>query len=295
MGLYCDCIGLVLSRWLIAGTAILGFALSTGCTHVAMPEGNGASPVVLTLSPYVGRLRTVTVTVNGEPLTLLFDTGGGQTLVTPLVAQRVGCRDDGVSTGFRMSGERVRFRQCGRAELALGDVTRELPSLAVFDLNAMLPAELPHLDGLLALDALAEIPFTLELGANRLTLESASSLRARIADAASVDMRVATGVDGGSAIVFLSARAPSGQNLWLELDSGNLATVLLAEHVRVDADNSAVAAGDVRLTLGTIATAPLAYEKRELILDGALNAEFLERYAVTIDLRNRRAWIAGRQ
>jgi len=292
MGHQRDGIGLVLGCWLSAGMAILGFAMSAGCTRVAVREGQRASPEVLTLTPYVGRLRTLTVTVNGERLTLLFDTGGGQTLVTPPVAERLGCRADGVSTGFRMSGERVTFRQCGRVELALGEVTRELSSLAVFDLNALLPAELPRLDGLLALDALAEIPFTLELGADRLTLESAKSLRARIAQATPVDMRVATGVDGGSVVVFMNVRVPSGQSLWLELDSGNLARVQLATHVRVDAGSSAAAAGEVPLTLGRITTAPLAYERRELIVDGALNAEFLERYAVTIDLAQRRAWIA---
>jgi hypothetical protein len=290
-----DRIELVVSGWLSAVTAVLGFAALAGCAETAAREGRLASPVILTLSPYTGRLRTVTVTVNGERLTLLFDTGGGQTLVSPPVADRIGRRCDGVSTGFRMSGERVTFRQCGRVELGLGEVTHELSSLAVFDLNALLPAELPRLDGLLALDALTNIPFTLELGANRLTLETASSLRARIADATPVDMRVATGVDGGSASVFLSARAPSGQNLWLELDSGNLAAVLLATHVRVDAGTSAATAGEVPLTLGRITTAPLAYERRELILDGALNAEFLERYAVTIDMVQRRAWITVRR
>jgi len=288
-----DRIELVVSGWLSAVTAVLGFAALAGCAETAAREGRLASPVILTLSPYTGRLRTVTVTVNGERLTLLFDTGGGQTLVSPPVADRIGRRCDGVSTGFRMSGERVTFRQCGRVELGLGEVTHELSSLAVFDLNALLPAELPRLDGLLALDALTNIPFTLELGANRLTLETASSLRARIADATPVDMRVATGVDGGSASVFLSARAPSGQNLWLELDSGNLAAVLLATHVRVDAGTGATMAGHVPLTLGKITTAPLAYERRELILDGALNAEFLEHYAVTIDMVQGRTWIAA--
>jgi len=59
-------------------------------------------------------------------------------------------------------------------------------------------------------------------------------------------MRVATGVDGVSAIVFLGVRSSSGQNLWLELDSGNLANVLLATHVPVDSGTSAAASGDVR-------------------------------------------------
>jgi hypothetical protein len=67
-----------------------------------------------------------------------------------------------------------------------------LPSLAVFDLNALLPAGLPRLDGLLALDAPTGTPFT------------------------------------------------------LELDSGNLANVLLATHVRVDSGTSAAASGDLR-------------------------------------------------
>lgn len=126
---------------------------------------------------------------------------------------------------FRMSGERVAFRLCGPVQLGLGEITHELPSLGVFDLNALLPSELPRLDGLLALDALAETPFT------------------------------------------------------LELDSGNLAKVLLASHVRVDSSAGADEADEVTLTLGTITTAPFAFERRELIVDGALNAEFLERYA----------------
>ena len=119
-------------------------------------------------------------TVSGERLALLFDTGGGQALVTPPVAERIGCRADGVSAGSRMSGERVTFGQCGRAEFGLCDATYVLPSLAVFDLNALLPAGLPRLDGLLALEAPKGPPFT------------------------------------------------------LELDSGNVANVLLATHVRVD-------------------------------------------------------------
>jgi hypothetical protein len=284
-------IGRAVGGWLSAVAAVLGLAISTGCAGTAVREGHRASPVVLTLDPYAGRLRTAVATVNGERLTLLFDTGGGQTLVTPPVAERIGCRADGVSTGFRMSGERVKFGQCGRVELGLGDATYVLPSLAVFDLGALLPADLPRLDGLLALDALTETPFTLELGANRLTLETASSLRSRIAGASPVEMRVATGVDGGSAIVFLGVRSSSGQYLWLELDSGNLATVLLATHVRVDSGTSAAAGGEAQLTLGAITTAPLAYERRDLIVDGALNAEFLERYAVTVDMTQRRAWI----
>ncbi len=251
-----------------------------------------ASPVVLTLVPYAGRLRTVTVTVKGEPLTLLFDSGGGQTLVTPTVAERIGCRAGGVSTGFRMSGERVTFRLCGPVQLGLGEITHDLPSLGVFDLNALLPSELPRLDGLLALDALAETPCTLELGANRLTLETSESLRTRVAGATPVEMRTATGVDGGSVVVFMNARVPSGQSLWLELDSGNLAKVLLASHVRVDSSAGADEADEVTLTLGTITTAPFAFERRELIVDGALNAEFLQRYAVTVDLAQRRAWLA---
>jgi hypothetical protein len=105
-------------------------------------------------------------------------------------------------------------------------------------------------------------------------------------------MRVATGVDGGSASVFLSVRSSSGQDLWLELDSGNLAPLLLARHVRLDSGTSGAAGGDVRLMLGVITTAPLAYERRDLIVDGALNAEFLERHAVTVDMAQRRAWIA---
>ncbi len=247
----CDGFGTVVAKLALAAMAAIVLA---GCVESLVRGEQGASPVVLTLDPYAGRLRTVTVTVNGGPLTLLFDTGGP-------------------------------------VQLGVGGITHDLPSLGVFDLNALLPSELPRLDGLLALDAFADTPFTLELGANQLTLETPESLRTRVADTTAVQVRTANGVDGGSLVVFMNGRVTFGQILWLELDSGNLAKVLLASHVRVDSSAGADEAGEVPLTLGTITTAPLAYERRELIIDGALNAEFLERYAVTVDLAQRRAWI----
>ena len=66
-------------------------------------------PTVLELQPYVGRLVTVTGRLNGDSLRLLFDSGGGETLLAPWVAADIPCEPAGRSVGFRMSGERVQL------------------------------------------------------------------------------------------------------------------------------------------------------------------------------------------
>jgi hypothetical protein len=76
--------------------------------HEAISERPRA-PVVVDLVPYAGRLLTVRAVAGVDTLRLLFDTGGGRTLLVPDVAHRLGCIPSGRVVGFRMSGERVVF------------------------------------------------------------------------------------------------------------------------------------------------------------------------------------------
>ena len=117
---------------------------------VALVTGwRAAGPIAVPLSPWAGVLRSVTVMVDGTAHPFIFDTGGGETVITPEVAMAVGCTPYGRGVGFRMSGERVEFEYCDNVALRLGQVALAREPVGVFDLKSILPAGLPRADGAL--------------------------------------------------------------------------------------------------------------------------------------------------
>jgi hypothetical protein len=165
--------------------------LITSCgTRVQTSEAPGrsagpalpADPVEVRLTPYFRELRTVEAVSGRDTFRLLLDTGGGHTLLTPDAAHRLGCQPFGRSVGHQMSGERVEFRWCSDVGLRLGGLPLGLESFAVFDLGAVLPSELPKLDGLLALPSFVDHVVTFDLATDRLVFESEESAAARRAE-----------------------------------------------------------------------------------------------------------------
>lgn len=249
-----------------------------------------ARPVLVPLEPYAGSLRQVSVVANGKPLKLLLDTGGGVTLLTPAAAATVGCRVFGRATGFRMTGERVDVRRCADITLGIGGRMLAGTEVGVWDLSSVLPAGLPPIDGVLALGSFAGSAITLELARNRLTIETAASLKRRAAGMRPIRMRVATGEGGGQLTVYVAARAPAGP-LWLLLDSGNLAGVLMAPHAleQLGASVSQESERDLDVIgMGPIRTRLIP---KDLIHDGALGYEFMRRAVWTLDLASGRGWV----
>lgn len=278
--------------------------LLTGLTACAAPlpptpapDDLPPAPVEVPLSPYFRQLRTVrATTAAGDSLSLLLDTGGGSTLLTVQAAERLGCRPFGRQTGYRMSGERVDFQWCGEVPLSLGGVRLAQPVVAVYDLMALLPEGLPPLDGVLSLRSFEDRVLTVDLGGGRLVMESDSSTSRRATGGRPLQARVATGEDGGMLTVFLAVRGERGP-LWLLLDSGNLVGTLLAPHAArqlgIPADSGAVTA---RIEVLGLPAADGPVFVRELILDGALGAAFMEQGPLTLDLRHGRVrvYLGGR-
>jgi len=267
-------------------------------TPVARRDAS-AAPDTLPLRPYVGRLRTLTVEVAGESGAFLFDTGGGRTLVTPEVAERVGCEPAGRSVGFRMSGERVDFALCGEVSLEMQGEPFPHSEVAVFDLMGLLPEGLPTLDGLVSLETFRDLPVTLELAADRLVVETGHSLETRVAGMRELRARWATGSDGSSLVPFVGVDAPGPRMLWFEVDSGNLDAVLLAPHAArllgLEApaghppdERWEVESVPLSLAEGLTLETPAAVE--EILYDGALSAAFLERLVLTMDAGAGRMW-----
>jgi len=257
-------------------------ALATG--------GPAAVPAVVPLSPWAGLLRSVTVTVEGTAHPFIFDTGGGETMVTPEVAASVGCTPYGRTIGFRMSGERVEFAYCDNLALRLGQVALARQPVGVFDLKSILSAGLPRADGVLSLRSFRDRPVTIALGAGQLTLETAASLAARVRQMRPLTIRIATGPSGAETTVYLAARV-GGRRVWLLLDSGNGDPALVAPYVAAMAGLTGTE-GDAVIQIDGVGPIQLTIRPKPILYDGVLGAGFMQDWILTFDLASARAWAA---
>ncbi|HSN86086.1 MAG TPA: hypothetical protein VL025_04975 [Thermoanaerobaculia bacterium] len=252
------------------------------------------SPTVLTLEPYFANLKTVNVRVGGETLPFLFDTGGGVSLITPDVAKVAGCEPFGRLTGFRASGERLDAQRCGPIELSLGaaDPVVLHGEVAFFDLASIMRGA-PPVGGVIALSSLDGRAFTLDLGGERLVIETPESLADRVRTMSPLTVRASRQAGGASLDLLLAVRTPQGP-LWLEIDSGNAGPVQLSPHALRQLGAGIPKGAPEKISLDVLGLGPMevgAVEK-DLIYDGLLNAEFLKKLVLTVDLGSLRAWAA---
>ena len=262
-------------------------ALSTAATAQTAPRS-------IPLGDYFG-IRTVEVTVAGETGQFLLDTGGGISVVSPALAEKAGCRPFAQITGFRLSGERLTMPRCDDLAITAGGEALIVPSAGVFDLAALLPPEGPRIEGLIALDVLADRPFTLELGTGRLTFETPDSLAARIATAIELPLRFHRQAGGISLTVMTRVPTPQG-DLWMQLDSGSDGALQVA---RTSAEPLGLAPDDDRQPLrlkligvdGREVAADVEARVRDMIIDGNIGHPVMKDWVMTFDLAEGRLWV----
>ena len=252
-------------------------------------------PVELPLEPYFGPLRTLTLTSGEFRGKFLLDTGGGVTLLSLVAAEALGVEPFGRATGFRHDGTRVDGPRGGPVALGAGGWSHR-GEVGVVDLGTMLGG-LPPIDGILALDFLRAEALTIDLARNLLTLESADTLAARVKGAPELELRLAHQAAGASLDVMVGVEGLHG-TLWFELDSGNVAPVLVAPHafaeLGLDVPRPGTKATQELPLLGP-GLLRTEVECKELIYDGLLNAAFFERHTITLDLPRARGWARARE
>jgi len=254
---------------------LMGVVLLAACATASNRPGRELpAPEVLALSPFMKtELRTVEVSVGGRPLRFLFDTGGGITVISPQVAELVGCMPAGRLTAHRMSGERIDAPRCDAVPLRLGSVAL-VPDAIVMDLAKLMPPEWERVDGLVSLQTIEELPFTLSLAENQLVLETRSSLAERVSAMEPQTFRVARPAGGAAVDVFVQPRA----GLWMILDSGNIDRVVLAPHAAKQLGDGATFEG-------------LPARELDIIYDGNLGTSYLSKRVVSVDLAGGRMWM----
>ena len=275
--------------WKLGSTS----AFVLGCFACTSPPAQGpeslkagTESVTLHLEPYVGRLVTLSPVLGQDTLRMLFDTGGGETIIIPSVAETVSCVPSGRSVGFRMSGEQVEWPMCPDLEFRFASEYVHDSRVGVWDLMAILPEGLPHLDGLMSLETFRDRLLTIDLTEKKIVLESEASFRARVSRMSRLQARIATGTDGGHLDLFVQGRlSDSEEELWFLVDSANLSDVVLGPHVDGSLDSS-----EVDIILADSLRVRAAASSADIIYDGALSEAFLRQIVLSVDLRTGQAW-----
>lgn len=270
-------------------SAALAAALALSTAATAQTE-----PRTVPLGDYFG-IRTVEVSVAGETGQFLLDTGGGISVISPALAEKAGCTPFAQITGFRLSGERLTMPRCDDLAITLSGEALTVPSAGVFDLGSLLPPEGPRIEGLIALDVLADRPFTLELGAGRLTFETPDSLAARIATGVELPIRFHRQAGGISLTVMACVPTAQG-DLWMQLDSGSDGALQVgktsAEPLGLDPD---IERQPLRLKLtgvdGREVGADVEARVRDMIIDGNIGIPVMKDWIMTFDLAEGRLWV----
>jgi len=254
-----------------------------------------AGPQSLPLGDLLGVLKTVDVGVGNRTAHMIFDTGGGITVITPEFAERIGCRGWGQLTGFRLSGERLTMPRCGPVTINFGGRSIH-QEVGIFDLAALLPPDAPKLDGVFSLDVLQSLPFTVDLAGGRLVLETPASLAARTSNAVELPVRLHRQAGGASLTAMVAVAARAGP-LWMQLDAGSDAALQLPPSSVAALDHKVgVEPPTANLLLegptGKTISADSSYRERDMITDGNIGIPIMRQWILTFDLSQPKLWIA---
>ena len=194
---------------------LTNLSVATSSTGQPSLRASANAPVTIPLEPYgSGRLKKVKVTVAGDTLDFLFDTGGGLTVISPAVASRLGCTPRGRVHGFRMTGQPLEAPVCTDVRLDLRGF-RTTAEAAVMDLGALMGPGAPPVHGMISLHTFAGEALTLDLPRQQLTLETAGSLSRRIRGLTPLPTRLATGLAGAELVAYVGLRS-GDETLWFQ-------------------------------------------------------------------------------
>jgi aspartyl protease len=247
--------------------------------------------IKIPLEPYLRAQTIVRAVVNGVPGLFLFDTGQGVSSFSPRFAEKIGCHPWGQISGFRMSGERLDNKHCDNVTLDLSGQKLVAPVVGVLDIMQFLGLDVPAVDGALGLDLFAHRTITI-IPRKAILLESPSGFADRIRTARELPIRMVRDVEGISLAVDGAVRTPEGL-AWMELDSGNGGALVIANHIApllgLAANMTTPQQGRFELANGIAVEGTI--RTRDLIMDGNIAAQFLNKWVLTLDLERGRAWL----
>ncbi|MET0239035.1 MAG: hypothetical protein ABW184_03975 [Sphingobium sp.] len=255
-----------------------------------LPPARGA-PTILKLEPYRKGVAA-RVLVAGKERLFTFDTAAGISIVSPTLADEIGCEAFGRLSGHVMTGDRLDLPRCDGVAMAWDGMALTIPHAGVFKVETLLAKDAMPVDGTLGLDIFAGRTVTLDLAGGRLTVETPESAAERVRGATQVPAHLLREVGGRALAVTVDVPTLQGA-LAMELDTGNGGTILVSKPFATVLGLDPDAAGPQR---GSFTVAPGVEAKGliftpDLLIDGNLGMPFLKDWIVTLDLKDGRVWM----
>jgi hypothetical protein len=247
------------------------------------------------LENYVGNLKKVNVTIGSNSYSFLFDSGGGETFISPEIAKSLGKTIYGSTTGFRMSGEMIKYSKTDSISLNIYRTTIFHSTIGILDIMSLLPEGFSKLDGVISLKSFHDKILTLDLANNRIILETTSSYRKLIKNKNALQSRFANGPDGNELIIFLGIRKQK-HLYWFLFDSGNLGELLLSHHTAYEwglesnRESQWKQLGSLNINIGIKQFTTEAASK-DIIYDGSLNFAILCKATFIINFSQKQIWL----
>jgi hypothetical protein len=261
------------------------------CAAVLPVQAQAAdAPVTLKLEQF-RRSVALRIEIAGKERLFQFDTGGGNSFISPEIAKELGCEKGARIVGFRMTGEKLEAPRCDDVSVKIGGNDFTIPVAGVYQVGEF-NAKGVTVDGLLALDVFENETVTLDFAGLKLIVETPESAAARVAGATELPARLIREAGGYSLTVDIQVPSKVG-HLGFELDSGNGGTILVAKPYAAafgfDADKGPQQ-GKFDIGKGIVAEGLIF--PAGITLDGNLGMPFLKNYLVTLDLKDGRVWLA---
>ena len=250
---------------------------------------------IVHLNTYFRNLKTVNIFIQGEKYNFLFDSGGGQTFISPEIAKLLNKKIYGNSTGFRMNGEIIKYQKADSVYLSLDSTELFHKTIGVWDIMSVLPKELPKIDGVISLKSFSNNILTINLSKNILIIDNINSSNKQIKGKTLIPSRFANGPDGGELDIFIGI-PKDNLHYWFLFDTGNIRSVILSPNsallwdIKSNAKNSDLTEDNLDFMLGQHKVRAKAVSE-EIIFDGALDYNTISKYIFTIDFRNKEVWI----
>ena len=252
-------------------------------------------PIEIKLSMEIlGNVPTVEVLLNGKKRIFYFDTGGGISGISPDLAKEIGCEPQAIMTGYNAGGMKFDTKLCEDVSLNLSGFAVQR-DIAVFDPNEYFPKSPVKLDGSIALDTFDNQTITMDFVGNRIWVENEKSLKNRIKDMKPLMSRLSREAGGATLDFFIAAQTPKGR-IWMLVDTGNTNKLLFRksaeEQLGINFDDGI---GEkkikpVKLNIIGIGEVEADARHRDMIYDGMLSFEIIEKILWTVDLQTGKVW-----
>ena len=264
---------------------LAGLCMALCSTAAAAAE----QPIVLKMEQF-RRSVAMRVQVGGKERLFQFDTGGGNTFISPEIAKELKCEKGAQVVGFRMTGDKLEAPRCDDVAITIGGHRFTSPTAGVYQVGDF-NAKGVTVDGLLALDVFEGKTITMDFAGLKLIVETPDSAAARIVGATELPARLVREAGGYSLGIEVQVPSKMG-HLGFQIDSGNGGTLLIAKPYAAafgfDPDKGPKM-GSFPIGKGIEASGFVM--PAGITLDGNLGMPFLKNYLVTLDLDKGRVWL----